>query len=64
MDYQLEAACEYIRHDPDAKLTTMARQFQVTRDRFWTRVQGGSGKRGSKVAATRRLAVENISISL
>ena len=48
MDNQLEATCEYIRHNSNAKLTTVARQFQVTPDRLRTRLEGGSGKRWPK----------------
>lgn len=50
-------------HNPDAKITIVARQFQVTHDHLRKRVQRGSGKKGSKVTTTRRLAVEKNSIS-
>ena len=50
---QLEAACEYMRHNPDAEITTVARQFKVTRVRLRTRVHGGSGKRGPKIPSNK-----------
>lgn len=47
-----------MRHNSDAKLTAVARQFHVTRDHLRTPVEGGSGKTGPKVATTKLLAAE------
>lgn len=47
-----------MRHNPDAKITMVERQFNVTRDRLRTRVHGGSGKRGPKIPSTKLLAAE------
>lgn len=59
MEERLQAACEYIRLTPDAKLSTVARQFDVTRHRLRTRVQGGGGgKRGPKTPNTKLSAAE------
>lgn len=58
MDAQVEAVSEYIRRNPDTNQNTMARQFQVTRDRLRTRVEGDSPKRGPNVAKTKSLTAE------
>lgn len=64
MDYQIKAACEYMRHNANAKQTVVTRQYQVIRDQLRTRVQEGPEKRGSIEVTTRQLAVANFPISL
>jgi hypothetical protein len=62
MEQRIREACDYIENFPDAKITTIARDFEVPRNRLRNRLNECHSKKGRHSINTKLTKEKEIAI--